>query len=213
MQPQIKFSDKQLEDLEMLATVDEILLNKMAEGLKSAPLGSIRTVYRHVVKFVTVAELPNLFALLNLLVGLYALRLDKNVESDNFADIVSNSVPAAISKATRARLKPLLDDSQVLEVCGKADDVLYDNDTQFSTCRVLTDFRPIFSTRSSELLNIGGTVHFLKIEYFKNYEEKEFFVALDKSDLEQLAEVIGRALEKDEAIQKRFESMNMGIIT
>lgn len=70
----------------------------------------------------------------------------------------------------------------------------------FTDARILTDFRPVFKTNVTELPTAGVIIHNLQIDYRKNGEQKQFYVALDDQDLNTLAEVLKRAVNKSRSL-------------
>lgn len=98
-------------------------------------------------------------------------------------------------RATERLVKVLSLDS--LNIGSKALDLSHEYEHVLCSLRIVTDMRPVWS--GSE---IGGPprgaviVHTLKIIYHQESELKEFFVALDTSQVELLRDVLRRADQK-----------------
>ena len=78
------------------------------------------------------------------------------------------------------------------------------NPNIFRECRIASDIRLIFDYDLSKKNRSAIVQHQLGIEYFSNGEANDFFIALDRNDLEQLKEQINRALEKEQLIRSDY---------
>lgn len=68
--------------------------------------------------------------------------------------------------------------------------------------RVLTDLRPVFG--KNEEPAAGVIVHTMKIKYHEGAYGplKEFFVALNSEDIEELRDILDRATRKEESLRR-----------
>lgn len=106
-------------------------------------------------------------------------------------------------------LTQILNIDGTLTVIAKAWGVLTDHEHIFCNARILTDIRPVFGSDVDVSPDSVVTVHMLKIGYHEGAEHKEFFVALDKSDLRELREILDREAKKTRSILRRLEQAGM----
>jgi hypothetical protein len=97
-------------------------------------------------------------------------------------------------QALKANLQRLLS-TRCVAVASKAADLQYEHEHVFGGARILTDVRPVFGEKASD---IEGTVttHILKIRYFDESGSREIYFGLDNDDLGSLRKVLDRAEEK-----------------
>jgi len=97
---------------------------------------------------------------------------------------------------TKARISKIIKDENRLKLILKAKILQRENDRLYLDARIISDIRPIFSSKEEEVL-IGQTlIHTLKIAYKESDKRLETFFALDEEDLIQMRELIERAIRK-----------------
>ncbi len=106
--------------------------------------------------------------------------------------------------AARARfyalVAPVLG-SRTLEVTSKAFRIISDNPHTFAASKTLSEMRPIFI--EDGLVPAAWVIlHQLKVRYFSGGRKElgEFFVALDRDDLDVLKQAVERAIEKHDKL-------------
>jgi hypothetical protein len=99
-----------------------------------------------------------------------------------------------------SQLGKLLGLERSLGITAKALGVMQDYERVFCGTRVLSDMRPVF-TSAGDAAVAGFVVHNLSIHYLQDGNYKEFFVALDTSDLQELKMAIARAEQKGEILK------------
>lgn len=79
----------------------------------------------------------------------------------------------------------------------------------FSSCRILTDIRPIFSDDDNEPTEISAAFvfHTLKISFIEDDESKYFYISLDANDLEELKSSVDRAVNKGNIAKRAISKM------
>lgn len=87
----------------------------------------------------------------------------------------------------------------------KAQTVLNEYEHVVCNTRLLTDLRPIFGSGKIETPVGMGIVHTLRIRYHEGETMKEFFVAMDSDELEELTGTLERAREKEKSLQSFLE--------
>ncbi len=109
------------------------------------------------------------------------------------------------------RLLKLLGNDQFAELM-KAAEIQSEQNHIFLESRILSDIRPIFGP-DVEATPIGGIVtHNLNICYSKGRMRKEFFVAMDNNDIEQLLAVLNRAKKKADSLKKMIDESSIRYI-
>ncbi len=93
-----------------------------------------------------------------------------------------------------------LDDT--LGVSAKASQVRSEQNHVFCTARILTDLRPVFGRDVDKGPLAAVVVHQAKITFHENGEEttKDFFVALDSTDIVELKKLLDRATHKEASL-------------
>jgi hypothetical protein len=103
-------------------------------------------------------------------------------------------------KKFKGRLKKIFEGRKGLETTVKAMDVLLEQEHTFYHARIVTDIRPIFN-KSGDSVDATVIVHNLRIHYGKGSDHKDFYVALDTSDIHILRQVLDRAVSKANCLQ------------
>jgi hypothetical protein len=140
--------------------------------------------------------------------------ISKFIEEDEFFSDISKEKLLQ----TRKRLIGLVDNASTLRVVYKASKVFDDYERIFDNAKIITDIRPVFSSgvdtenTDSEVLRAVTITHSMKIEYRDSEGEKEFFVALDSIQLENLYEKIVDALDRNEAVKSMLKTAKITYI-
>jgi hypothetical protein len=152
---------------------------------------------------------------------LTALGEDNNLSKDKAIDLITEFVKndeffsdfsEDNTTQLRKRLVDLLDNASTLRVLYKASQVFNDYERIFFDAKVVTDIRPVFNLDTDtgiEVIQAFTITHAIKIEYKDLEGEKEFFVALDSTALEDLHEEIVDALEKTHSIKLMLKKAQM----
>jgi hypothetical protein len=144
------------------------------------------------------------------LFALASFKDELDVPIDEFVDsIASAAVADKTSKVAftdseastlKQRLQKLLQLGGAVRLTSKAVDLLTDTQRVFYTSKILTDIRPVFS-EDGNAADAAIIVHNLRIHYGESDEHKDFFVALDDDDLNQLRAVLDRAAHKAKVLK------------
>lgn len=125
--------------------------------------------------------------------------IDSISSSPEFSDLT-----ASHKELLRDRLIGLGQSSDAFAVALKSGGVIYDQERAYLESRILTDMRPIFSETPDETPNMVAITHELKFVFREDFQNREFFIVLDDSDLNQLSKVIERAIKKANTLRKSF---------
>ncbi len=86
---------------------------------------------------------------------------------------------------------------------------LYENESILRRSNLITDMRLIFDEDLKDKNRSSIIIHKLHIEYQKDFENKELYLALDLKDLNKLKLEIDKAIEKDQIIREDYkENLN-----
>lgn len=186
------------EEQELLSALSAIPPTLLPDDLVSQMEASVKTVPHNDVR-----------QIIKMLISLYYLRNERET-IDELADNLAKSVNRTedITKSEswsqedfRDRLIKFLNLDGALQIASKADAVLSDHDHTFCNARVITDIRPVFGSDLTASPAAAVVVHMLKIGYHENKEHKEFFVALDTSDVRDLQNILERANTKARSLK------------
>ena len=111
----------------------------------------------------------------------------------------------------RERLFAVLNSENSLSLAHKILDTTRNQERLFLESRILTDIRTIFKSDLVEPLGAAIT-QVLKIEYLESNQRKDFFVALEPEDIEQLYSQLNRARQKADSLKFMLKSANISYL-
>ena len=148
---------------------------------------------------------------------LYRIRETAGVSKKRFVDDLhealrkSKDFEGIEAAVLRGRLTRLLD-VKSLDVLSKAYAVQREQPYLYCEGRILSDIRPVFSDDVKKK-PIGVVLsHTLKIVYHQDNKHREFFVALDRADLNELKDIVDRAQEKNSSIETLMKATGLPIL-
>jgi hypothetical protein len=157
----------------------------------------------------------SLALLLDMLQGMYIVRLEKDISAEEFAqqicDFAASSTvpelkpPDSDWEPIRTSLAQLLDLDATVGVIAKAISVSFEAERLFQDGRVISDIRPIFARNLSEKPAAAVIIHTFRLKYYDVDSLKEFYVNLDSSDVKQLQETMQRAIDKEANLRQYFK--------
>lgn len=147
------------------------------------------------------------------LLSLYALRESMSLDTPGLADAISQAMDESGVEELefdddeerdffKDRLVQLLGVGS-FNVSARATDLLYEHEhTVHGPMRVLTDIRPIFGADPEGVPEGAVIAHTLKISYHEGRRVREFFVALDSEQVDELIGVLERASLKAGSLKR-----------
>ncbi|MEH2253582.1 hypothetical protein [Nostoc sp.] len=133
--------------------------------------------------------------------------ISKYIEEDSEFEVKIEQIER-FSKRLSSLLKALESIAFSLDISEKASNLLIEHERIFSDSRIVTDIRPVFDSETEKKVKAAILIHTLKIQYRDVGGTKEFYVALDSDDLDNLYEqiviainhrdVLGSVLQKAE---------------
>jgi len=180
---------------------------------KAEPSLNQYNFWKHVAKHVNRVDQAVIESILHEIFQMDDARLDAARDGlglDEFAESVAEAAASAKSKEfpfekedrkiLKDRLVRIFEGRKGLKITMKALGVLVDQDHAFYHARILTDIRPVFNDKGDSV-DAAVVVHNLRIHYGENSDHKDFYVALDASDIQSLREVLDRADAKAKCLQ------------
>ena len=135
------------------------------------------------------------------------LRADRTI--DQFVQDIVTSLETEASKFNTQkffdRVSGLLR-ARGLVVSARANDLQHDFDRVFISAKVVSDLRTVFDQAGKQIQG-SIVVHNLNITYAQEGELKNFFVAMDRTDISKLRTVLDRADAKEEVLKGLLEGL------
>lgn len=154
--------------------------------------------------------------------GLYFTRLHQEASPESLAKEVYEAIRGSGVKQfdplieneekVTARLSKLLG-IESLNTLSKALVVLQANENMFHDARIVTEIRPIFGSNPENAPTAAIVMHMLNVTFHRRTDLKEFYVALDVKDLNEMKEAIDRAIAKEKSIRSLLEASNISNIS
>ncbi|HEX8163529.1 MAG TPA: hypothetical protein VF538_16785 [Pyrinomonadaceae bacterium] len=101
---------------------------------------------------------------------------------------------------------------EALRLVIKAHNVLTTHSQAYSSARILSDIRPVFGEGVEDSPKGALIVHMLNLTYYENRKRREFVVALDTKDVDELITVLERARAKTESLKSVIASTKLPYI-
>lgn len=214
----LQIPDRFRDVLPLVSGLTEAQLSELEQALSSAPESPYSEDFSSITaKNISFLETKDSRLLIEALMALYLAKCNSNKSVQQVsADVHDNLFSAPHSEVKHKNIQSL-DSTQFIEklirilsvpsfdLMAKATGLITENEKNYSESRVISDVRYIFSSGDNPQNVIGGVlVHKLKIDYFENSVQKEFFVSMDLKDLNELALTIQRAIAKDKILRKNF---------
>lgn len=190
--------------------IEESGFRSLIESLKSIPVGLgpntfIKTLMS-TLDYLWVSQVARtIFSLGNLLETQDFTIDDLSRELTNAYEEGSQlDLPEEQKAHYTARNKELLENLGSLKLSFKAINLLTENNQNFVDSHIISDIRLVFQDDIDNQNRSAVILHQLKLEYRKDGEQRQFYIALDNSDLKKLKKQIDRALEKEELMKQDY---------
>jgi len=180
---------------------------------KAEPSLNQDNFWKHVAKRVNRVDQGMIESILHEIFQMDGARVDAADDGlglNEFAEAVAEAAAASKSeefpftegdrKTLKDRLVKIFEGRKGLQITMKAMGVVVDQDHVFYHARILTDIRPVFND-NGDSVDAAVIVHSLRIHYGENADHKDFYVALDTSDIQSLRQVLDRADAKAKCLQ------------
>ncbi len=215
----MRIPDKFKQSFEWLATMPEGDFNRMHESLvKAQPAFDIEVFANRVAKMgggLDSDEINNLITAIAPIISSMPDQKDRDafVRSAS-ASIYVDKKPGVEQKSAQSletRLNQLFTAEDTLGIVAKAQAIYYSQENDFWNSKIVTDVRYIFNSDPDKDPAAAVLVHSLHLGYHSNRERahKEFILALDDEDLDQLQDAINRAKVKARTLVRMLQNTDV----
>jgi hypothetical protein len=208
--------------LKKLAALDDESVRELASTLREmSPVLSPSELSSKVASEVDTIPRRDIDDIVGVLLPLHLLRERREVSTPEIAEDVCQTMDQSddnelrLSGNDRERFKSHLIellDVESVHLGAKALEMLFENQRSFLGARIVTEVRPIFGRNPEDTPPGALIVHMLKITYREEGHDKEFFVALDTTDVGALRNVLDRADKKTEGLKAYLERTRVSYI-
>jgi hypothetical protein len=136
-------------------------------------------------------------------VGLYPTRPGLTVDGVAETIVTDLGLEGEEGERLATRMHDLLS-LEAVQLLAKSADLLTEHEHLFLEARVVSDIRPVFlgvEEEEGEHAAAAVLVHTLRLAYQDAKGRHDFYLALDRSDVEQLRSIAERALDKEVSLQ------------
>ncbi|MGI9105098.1 MAG: hypothetical protein ACR2G4_02490 [Pyrinomonadaceae bacterium] len=215
----LRIPNKHLSGLAKLLSMPEDTAVELTSALENAPVSfDPRQVLKTAVSGVTGISPADAASIKEALISLLLLRARSDESQTDVIDELSAAIqesdaeelqlPDEVRANAKKRLSMFLGIPSLL-VSSKAVSVRLENDKLFSKARVVSDIRPIFGENVKESPKAAIILHQLGIHYFQDGDHKEFFVAMDTDEVQELISSLERAKAKAESLEAVLAAANL----
>jgi hypothetical protein len=195
----------------LIIKIDEPLFNRLLSAITEVhPFVDIASLVLEISPKIEEVSINDLQEILKAIRSIYSLRIQENLKNH---EIIAGLIDAVSSDDTfsqlseeelahfEQRLTKLLAIDGSISISSQAISLLQEYDSIFLNSRIITDVRPIFKAETKEGIAGALVVHTLKIAYQDASGSKEFYVALDSTDVKKLQEQLSQSLIEAKVIQ------------
>ena len=195
----------------LIIKIDEPLFNRLLSAITEVhPFVDIDSLVLEISPKIEEVSINDLQEILKAIHSIYSLRIQGNLKN---TEIITGLINAVSSDGTfsqlsaeelahfEQRLTKLLAIDGSISISSQAISLLQEYDSIFLNSRIITDVRPVFKAETKEEIAGALVVHTLKIAYQDASGSKEFYVALDSSDVKKLQEQLSQSLIEAKVIQ------------
>jgi hypothetical protein len=195
----------------LIIKIDEPLFNRLLSAITEVhPFVDIDSLVLEISPKIEEVSINDLQEILKAIHSIYSVRIQGNLKN---TEIITGLINAVSSDDTfsqlsaeelahfKQRLTKILAIDGSISISSQALILLQEYDSIFLNSRIITDVRPVFKAETKEEIAGALVVHTLKIAYQDASGSKEFYVALDSSDVKKLQEQLSQSLIEAKVIQ------------
>lgn len=116
------------------------------------------------------------------------------------------------SERLAARIMGLIQHGPI-QMLQKGAALALQHDRLFLDAQIITDVRPVFGDDVEEGMAAAVLTHSLRIDFVQAGRNESFYVTLDPLDLENMHQVVGRAINKSDFLGATLESAGIANLT
>lgn len=209
----LRIPESQIEKFKFLINLPNEIKAEFVEVLKSAPIGisesALYDLLRNNVKNLSQKRLGDIYSIyINLSSAKAELELTDSefLEDLKYAFDEIEDDEININDDSLDVFEKLFNSENHINTSRKIENEYLLNEKNFESIKVITDIRTVFD--KNEL--IGSTiVNKLKITFFENDESKDFFVAVDEHDIENIIKDLQEAQINNSYIKNNLNKLNL----
>jgi hypothetical protein len=192
-------------------------VESISDALTKSPLGGgLRGMIATVSERVPNVARNDVDDILRALYSLYVYRHDSEGSLPTFVSELTTAMGVsgkelALTEDEKARFQVTISkllNIDALRIASKAEALRQDYPCTFYDAKIITDVRPVFAEPEDRPVGAAIT-HTLKIIYHEGTEHKEFFVAMDATDLDKMKGLVHRAVTKATSLALLIKSANL----
>ncbi|MEH2274361.1 MAG: hypothetical protein V7K40_06010 [Nostoc sp.] len=210
----LKIPEQYKSGIEFILNTDDDAVDIIISALRDFPPTAENVIYKISERIVQTQKVdaPTAVKIVDTLVSLRQLNKDEKLSNEAIVILISESlekdtefvVTTELRERFRKRLSSLLQALESiafsLDISDKASNLLIEHERIFSDSRIVTDIRPVFDSETERKVEAAILIHTLKIQYRDIEGIKEFYIALDSDDLDNLYEQITIAIDNRDAL-------------
>jgi hypothetical protein len=205
-----------------MAQLSEESFSALKDALLSAKKTSDKAeLAAEIAATATTIEPKVVLSILRCLFNMESVRADKSTGIPEFVkDVVGGTIAAdsptfseSEGRTAAERILQLLVVDGPATYAAKIQDIMTDHQRVFCSCRVLTDIRPVFLEDAAIHPKEAVIIHTVKIAYHEDGAHKEFYVALDSSDVDKLRIALERAASKGKTTKALLAAANISDVS
>ena len=210
----LKIPEHYKSGIEFILNTDDDAIDVIISALRDFPPTVENVIYKISERIVQTQKVdaPTAVKIVDTLVSLRQLNKEEKLSNEAIVTLISESVEKdtefvvttelreRFSKRLSSLLQALESIAFSLDISDKASNLLVEHERIFSDSKIVTDIRPVFDSETERKVEAAILIHTLKIEYRDIEGAKEFYIALDSDDLDNLYEQITIAIDNRDAL-------------
>lgn len=203
----LEIPEQHKSQIEFLVKTDDETIDAIISALSSLPSNAenvANVLYTITNKIIQAKKIDKhtAFNIASTLIALRQFYKEENLSNEDVVDLIGESIEndteflveteqiERFKKRLSNLLEALENNASYLDISEKASDLLIEYERIFSDSRIITDIRPVFDSETEKKVEGAILIHTLKIQYKDAEATKEFYVALDSDDLDNLHEQV-----------------------
>jgi hypothetical protein len=211
----LKIPEQYRNGLAKLLSLDDKNVQELLRGLeKSSSNIYIKDITTNVIAEIGNIPPDNLRDIISVIHSLYLIRSEAGVPTSEFiedllkgmdtSEFEELSIPNDTRESFKQHITQLLS-IDAFALTSKANGLLFEFERTLADGRIMTDIRPVFGEQSDIAPKAAIIIHTLRLGYFEGEQTKEFYVALDSTDIKELIDGLKRAQSKAESLESILE--------
>lgn len=195
---------------ELLSALSELPPTLDARGITSRVTASVKSLSEDAVR-----------AIVRLLISLYSVRVYSESPVDEFVEDLCTGMEQSrhkelrLSKEQRDPFKAFMTkllSAEGFNIASKAVYLQHEHEHILCNARILTDVRPVYGPNPEDPPLATVISHTLKVSYHEAGDLKEFYVAINASDINDLRGLLDRAEKKANSLRAVLKKADLPLV-